>query len=153
MLNIIDVNDEVFKFLMHQRSQTRRSNELQFTLRKSNAGGRMAAGHWFNGNLDYMAVSFWSGMDWKNRTPNIILVIKYDGNTYLEITASDSNEKLGFVEENLVKRLDLQRTGNKYFKHYDSHHEQKYIERLQNFLWRDKGEIDQSDSRIWDMTI
>ena len=47
----------------------------KFILRKSNRYDRLAHGHWFYGNDNYVAVSFWSGSDWKNKTPNIFFGI------------------------------------------------------------------------------
>ncbi len=73
--------------------------DLRFSLRRNNREGRLEDGYWFHGNDAYVAISFWSGNDWKNRTPNIIFVIFESGETRLEVNVTDSQIKREFVQQ------------------------------------------------------
>src|SRR4051812_3631813 len=92
------IHETVILFLLEKRKTM---PELRFTLRRSNRFNRLEAGYWFYGNENYLAVSFWSGSDWKNKTPNIIFTITADGNSYLEFVASDSEKKKFFFFEEI----------------------------------------------------
>ncbi len=136
MLNANTVHNEVYDLLTKCRQ-----NDLSFhfTLRKSNREGRLSKGYWFYGNEYYLAVSFWTGMDWKNKTPNIIFVILFEsGETYLEINTSDSDEKRRFINQYLVDALALEAIGKRYRKSYEG----TYIQSLENFITGDKVVID-----------
>lgn len=115
MVNIKEFNTQVYNFLKALREN---NTSLRYTYRKSNYGGRLDDGYWFYGNEDYLAVSFWSGMDWKNRTPNIYFVFTSRGEAKLEISVTDSDLKKSFVEEQLLKQLELAYDGRTYYKIY-----------------------------------
>jgi len=68
-VNIKDFHSQAYSFLNELREH---QSDLRYTYRKSNYGGRLEDGYWFYGDEDYFCISFWTGMDWKNRTPNII---------------------------------------------------------------------------------
>ncbi len=140
MLNLVNVHEEVYQFLIEKRKI---DNKLRFTFRKSNHSNRLEEGYWFYGNEDYFAISFWTGMDWKNRTPNISFIIDKKGNCSLEINVSDSGLKRVFVEQNLINPLDLYRHGRRYKKDYynDPFH---YLNTLEHFLSFDKLIIDEA---------
>lgn len=114
---------------------------FNFSFRKSNRGGKLEQGFWFYGTNDYLAVSFWSGMDWKNKTPNICFIILNDGKTYLEISVSDSDRKKNFIEDFFIEKLDLKLVGKKYFKYYD-YFGNDYLRSLLTFISIDKVMID-----------
>lgn len=84
------IHDEVFKHLMKLRKQ---DPNLFFTMRQTNRYSRLDKGYWFLGNDDYLALSFWSGKDWKNKTPNIYFEIKIDGRCQFIFSAKDSGFK------------------------------------------------------------
>jgi len=65
--DIRKIHEDVYHFLMDKHN----SEGLNFGFRKSNRANRLEQGYWFYGNEFYLGVSFWTGMDWKNRTPNI----------------------------------------------------------------------------------
>jgi hypothetical protein len=138
MSDISKIHNEVYDLLNRQR---RSDSALYFTFRKSNRDGRLDKGYWFYGNNGYLAVSFWTGMDWKNRTPNIIFVILESGETYLEINTSDSDYKRKFVVQYLVQELGLIPSGQRYRKDYDSF-EKDYKGSLLSFIRNDKLKID-----------
>ena len=75
MLNVQDIHNKVYELLV---THWQNDPSFHFTFRKSNRDGKLDKGYWFYGNEGYLAVSFWTGMDWKNKTPNIIFVILLD---------------------------------------------------------------------------
>lgn len=141
MINIADVHEEVFNLLQEIRaSEGQTEAPLFYTLRRENNYRRLDQKYWFHGNQHYMVVSFWSGMDWKNRTPNIFFRIKDDGETALHISVKDSIQKTVLVEEIFVKALDLLPDGNnRWIKRYPK---RNYLQSLRNFLDTDKLGID-----------
>lgn len=147
MLDLLKVHGEIFELLSLKRKQ---NPDLRFTLRKSNHASKLEQGFWFYGNEDYLAVSFWSGMDWKNKTPNIIYVINSEGISYLEINVSDSDIKRGYVEKYLIKEIGFEVLGRKYRKYY-SNNEFGYINVLDNFLEGDKLQIDNIIRSTWSL--
>ncbi|EFK60141.1 AAA family ATPase [Sphingobacterium spiritivorum] len=136
MLNVNIVQNEVYNLLI---KHWQKDPSFRFTFRKSNRGSRLDKGYWFYGNEWYLAVSFWTGMDWKNKTPNIIFIIHLEsGNTCLEINTSDSDEKRRFITQFFVNELGLQSNGIRYQKYYQGN----YLECLENFIKTDKVLID-----------
>jgi predicted ATP-binding protein involved in virulence len=118
MINIKSLNSQILHYL--EDLSHYKGNDLRYTLRKSNYGGRLEEGYWFYGNDNYLSVSFWSGMDWKNRTPNISFTITSEGRAKLEINVSDSDDKRRFVDEYLYKSIaGLNPEGRRYVKYYD----------------------------------
>lgn len=133
------IHDEVYELLMKHREN---EPSCHFTFRKSNRGNRLEEGYWFYGDDYYLAVSFWSGMDWKNKTPNIIFVVIFQsGETYLEVNTSDSDAKRKFAAEYLVEKLEMSLVGRRYRKLYTDN-EGDYLASLSIFLKRDKRLID-----------
>ncbi len=139
MTDISQLHREVYDILV---KEYKKNPSLRFTFRKSNREARLEKGYWFYGNDGYLAVSFWTGMDWKNRTPNIIFVILKDGETYLEINTSDSDKKRKFVVQYLVQPLRLNPSGQRYRKDY-TEFKHNYRESLLSFLQFDKIVIDE----------
>lgn len=136
-MEIKPLHEEVYQALIN----TRISNpNLRFTFRKSNHGGKLEDGYWFYGNDQYLAISFWTGMDWKNRTPNIIFIFTDSEKCFLEVNVSDSDSKKTFVEKYLVKELALIQYGRKYRKEYSV--KNSLIDTFINFIHTDKLLID-----------
>src|SRR5438874_271894 len=99
MENINDIHNNVFEFLEeYKERENKRGIPFFFTLRRSNQKNRLEKGYWFHGNDYYMAVSFWSGMDWKNKTPNIYFSVNTEGRIAITFTARDSIQKAEFFE-------------------------------------------------------
>jgi len=141
MINITDVHEEVFNRLAEIRNAEGQTDRpLYHTLRRENNYRRLDQKYWFHGNEHYMVVSFWSGMDWKDRTPNIFFRIKDDGGTALHISVKDSIQKTELVEKIFVKALGMEPDGNnRWIKRYPK---RNYLQSLQNFLDTDKLGID-----------
>lgn len=136
MLDALLVHNNVFDLLMKNRQDDK---TLRFTLRKSNRAEKLDKGYWFYGNEWYLAVSFWTGMDWKNKTPNIIFIIVFEtGDTYLEINTSDSDKKRKFINQFFIDKLGLLSAGQRFRKYYEGN----YLKSLQDFLNSDKIVID-----------
>jgi predicted ATPase len=140
--DIRKIHEQVYKVLIALNQQ---NDRFTFTFRKSNRAGKLEQGYWFYGTNYYLAVSFWSGMDWKNKTPNIYFVILNDGKTYLEIAVSDSDKKRDFIERYFLNAstssLDLKASGKRYIKEYIEFGS-NYLESLNSFLSKDKKDID-----------
>jgi energy-coupling factor transporter ATP-binding protein EcfA2 len=135
MIDIIELNEQVFGYLY--------STNLTYTYRKSNYASRLTQGYWFYGTEQYLAVSFWSGMDWKNRTPNIIFVVTHQGNIYLEVNVSDSDRKREFITTYLQEPIDLGSDGRRFRKYYaDNCGIEDALEHLNRFINGDKNNID-----------
>src|SRR5450432_3641843 len=112
MNNINDIQNSIFVFLEEYKdSVSGNLSPFFFTLRRSNQQKRLEKGYWFYGNENYLAVSFWSGMDWKNRTPNIFFRITLDGKTYLTFTCKDSLRKAEICKQIFIDPLELKVDG------------------------------------------
>lgn len=114
-VNIKEFHSQAYHFLNGLREH---QSDLRYTYRKSNYGGRLEDGFWFYGNDDYFCISFWTGMDWKNRTPNISFFFLSNGEAQLQINVSDSDKKREFVEQHLVQQLELGYDGRRFIKRY-----------------------------------
>ncbi|HSC54470.1 MAG TPA: AAA family ATPase [Phnomibacter sp.] len=114
-VNIKEFNSQAYHFLNGLRE---RQSGLRYTYRKSNYGGRLDEGFWFYGNDDYFCISFWTGMDWKNRTPNISFFFYSNGEAQLQINVSDSDKKREFVELHVVQPLEMAYDGRRFIKRY-----------------------------------
>lgn len=120
-----------------------RESDFTFTFRKSNRASKLEHGFWFYGTEKYLAVSFWSGMDWKNKTPNVYFVVLNDGRTYLEIAVSDSERKREFIERYFLNSsINIIPSGKRYIREY-SEFGDEYLKSLESFLRNDKIEIDE----------
>lgn len=149
MLDLVEVHEELYLFLIEQRKY---NSELKFTFRKSNNAHRLEEGYWFYGNENYLAISFWDGMDWKNRTPNICFIIDNTGKCMLEINVSDSTIKKEFIERYFLQRtLNLEKIGRRYTANYVQGYSENgerrydvdnYMSVFQYFLDTDKKNID-----------
>ncbi len=136
---VLEIHERIFNFLSEEAE---RNINFQFSLRKSDKENKLTKGYWFYGNLDYVALSFWAGTDWKKKTPNIKFIIKVkDHSSSLEITTSDSVTKDRFVDNILFDRIiGLTKYGQEtYIKDYDG---SDYLISLKNFILEDKILID-----------
>ncbi|WP_289044078.1 AAA family ATPase [uncultured Olleya sp.] len=147
MVNIREFHTEVYNYLKGLRQK---ESSLRYTYRKSNYGGRLDEGFWFYGNNDYLCISFWTGMDWKNRTPNIAWFFMSNGNCQLEVNVSDSNDKSHFVEKYLMTELGLVPEGRRYIKRYgyEEHAGIEYLDLFINGFNGEKSDKDKIDEII-----
>src|ERR1700741_1020599 len=140
MIEMKEIHAKVFEILEEQRNK---DGKTRFTLRRSNRFKRLDKSYWFHGNESYLALSFWSGMDWRNKTPNINFIIKKDGTSYLEVSVSDSEDKIDFIKKYFIPAfekegisLNLQHWPNKIFIEFIS---SDFTLELYKFLDPDDG--------------
>lgn len=62
----------------------KQNQDFQFTVRQKNNKERLDKGYWFVGDDNYLITSFWSGRDWKNKTPYINLIFLPPDSIYRE---------------------------------------------------------------------
>ena len=140
MIDLLKAHELIYLFLSKKRED---NPKLYYSFRKSNHAGRLEDGYWFYGNDDYLAISFWSGMDWKNRTPNIVFMINKIGDCFLEINFSDSTRKMEFIKKEILPRIDgIEESGRRYCKFYSNSNLDQIEEVLDEFLSTDKVIID-----------
>jgi predicted ATP-binding protein involved in virulence len=99
MSQIHEIHSKVFNLLINEHEK---NSQFLFTMRKSNRQRRLDKGYWFHGNENYLSVSFWSGMDWMNKTPNIQFRILKDNECSFIFSAKDSNFKLKLGKEKIL---------------------------------------------------
>ncbi|MGB1216832.1 MAG: AAA family ATPase, partial [Saprospiraceae bacterium] len=134
------IHNNVLNFLLEKREENK---DLRFTLRSRNNNGRLDKGYWFLGNSDYVAFSFWTGKDYKNKTSNIYFEVTTKGDVILRISVKDSEKKKEALKD-LTGMLDLRtnKSENVYWKYYDRNGSKNYIDVLDKFLSTDKKIID-----------
>ena len=103
------MHELLFKNLYDRYQEDR---NFLFTVRQKNNKERLDKGYWFIGSSDYLITSFWSGKDWKNKTPNISLVFlpqhssdRRDGrgDCFIELTSKSSQETTNFMKQVMNK--------------------------------------------------
>lgn len=150
-MDIKDIHEQVFQVLLKKYEND--PDNFFFTLRRNNNRQRLEKGYWFHGNDWYLSVSFWSGMDWKNKTPNIYLNIHHEGGCHFFFSAKDNENKRKFainkvfpILEELVKSQKINGESKiwgdvvvlEFSKKYS------YLEVLEKFLIHLKPVIDQA---------
>jgi predicted ATP-binding protein involved in virulence len=141
--SIASKHEEILETLLQQRSI---DGTLTFKFRSTNRYNRLKKGFWFYGNEDYIAISFWGGMDWRNKTPNIYIYLD-ENQIKLQISVSDNEEKEKFIDENLVEVFGLEKNNYRYSallfkgKTFD---EENYLNEIKKFISKDglKNRID-----------
>jgi len=137
--NIAELHERVYAHLIKDES-------LRFTLRQVNRAGRMDAGYWFTGNENYLAFSFWKGLDWKNKTPNIYFQVNLDGSASINFVSYDNDAKVRFFSD-VSEALDMRQLSRirteETFEHWQKvYRGNDYLASLDSFLKKDKRIID-----------
>lgn len=137
-VKILSMHEEIFDFLakLHKKDKS-----FLFVPRKINKGDRLKNGYWFIGNDNYLQVSFWNGMDWKEKIHNIAFEVGVDGDSYIAISGQDSEEKAKFLHMLAKKLGNFEKHGNKN-KWHREYKRKDYMVSLKNFLKKDKRVID-----------
>jgi predicted ATPase len=138
MENIQQVHERIYAHLIDKHKE---DSNFRFTTRITNRYNRLEQGYWFHGNEHYLVVSFWTGTDWMNKTPNIMFVVTEE-EISLEISVWDSTVKREFVDKYLVGRIDELMAGGKYYKYLDDYNWDTLTFVLDEFLENDKQTID-----------
>lgn len=107
MKNIEKIHEEVFNFLNNwsERSRTRNNEINPYFYMRSVRDDRFKKGFWFPGNDYYMCISFWSGGDSRNKTPNIYFEIHEKHGCRVFIVSKDSESKYNYFSK-IVDVLD-----------------------------------------------
>ncbi|WP_396146717.1 AAA family ATPase [Flavobacterium sp.] len=101
---ILDIHNELLDLLV---SYSKDIPNFRFRPRKTNRSNRLASGHWFLGNEDYLAIGFWSGDDWRTKLPNIAFMVDYEGSCWLHFSATDTDKKFNFILNNIFPELGI----------------------------------------------
>lgn len=103
-MNIELLNQAFYTYLKDKRESNKK---LFYIYRKGNYGGSLDLGHWFYGNESSLVISFWNGMDWKNKVPNIRIRFTLNGTVDFEASKSDSDSKNNFIDTQLKNQFNL----------------------------------------------
>lgn len=95
-------SDKILNHLLKKYPQT------PFILRRTDMNLMLDKGFWFYGGEGVIALSFWRGMDWIEKIPNISFVIDFKTNECaLEIRTTDDYDKHHDVIRNFVPALNM----------------------------------------------
>ncbi len=138
MEKIIRTHEKILDHLIHLRKT---DTELFFVPRKINNQQRLDKGYWFIGNEYYLHLSFWNGMDWKEKIHNVGFVVLNNGNSYIEFSAQDSKTKTQFLQKIVAKIGGFNKDGskNKWQKKYTGI---DFLKNLDTFITTVKPVID-----------
>lgn len=141
-INIPLFHEKILAFLLNWR---KRNPGFTFSLRKSDLSKRLSSGYWFHGNDEYIAISFWTGMDWQSRVPNIsFIIIPQTDECFLQFSAKDSSEKDELINRFFKQEFDLhESTRSFYYAPLQGNGNLNCLENLEQFLQTDKILIDQ----------
>lgn len=140
--SITEIHERIYAYLTEELKE----QKLRFTLRQRNVSERLDKGYWFSGNENYLVISFWKGLDWRNKTPNIYFTVTANGASTLDFVSYDDEKKIAFFEglsEVLgMKQLTKARTGKEFEHWIKNYRGTDYISALDTFLKQDKKIID-----------
>lgn len=138
MFNIKDAHEKVLQFLLEWREKE--DKDLVFTLRRRPIE-RLQAGYWFLGNEFYLALSFWTGTDFLNRTQNIYIEIANTGRFRLIFSAKDDWDKAQILKDVAQFLGGFQKVGKTdlWIKEYEGN---DYLKNLELFLLEEREKID-----------
>jgi predicted ATPase len=137
MKEMHEIHEQVLKYLLDYKKD---HPGFTFGFRKMNNSNRLKLGYWFNGDDNYIAIPFYTGRDWKNRTPNIFFKIGREGHSFLEFSFTDSQDKAQLIRRIKANLKNVEEKGRGYIKNY---HTTDYISALERFLMEDKPVIDE----------
>jgi len=141
MENIQLIHEKIYQFLIEKHL---RDDNFKFTTRITNRSSRLEHGYWFHGNEHYIAISFWSGTDWMNKTPNIYFCLTAE-DCFLLISVTDSDNKREFIEQQLLNKIENLKPIGRYYKYFDDFSDENdyYLKIIQEFIDGDKKIIDE----------
>nr|WP_294861595.1 AAA family ATPase [uncultured Fluviicola sp.] len=152
MDNVKHLHDKVFLFLEGMRERENEFEQLRYTFRKDNFGGRLENGYWFFGDEKELIISFWKGENWFTKKPNISVKFEYDKELiFLEVTVEKRNNdirednKFVFLYDILIPELnELEEYEERdyYLFRYRLGPIQYWEEVLTSFLFNEKQKID-----------
>lgn len=136
------IHEKILKFLLEWK---KKNPDFTFSLRKSDLSKRLSSGYWFYGNDEYIAISFWTGMDWQSRVPNIsFVIIPITGECFIQFAAKDSQEKDDLIHEFFFDKFNLSYINKNFYSSILINNGLgNYINSIENFLKSDKIFIDE----------
>jgi hypothetical protein len=148
MFDVLKIHDEVFNLLSNWSKESQSMNVLNpYFHMRSKKDARFKKGYWFPGDETYLCISFWSGHDKINRTPNIFFAITEKNGCFVKIVSKDSKDKLDFFKK-LINDLNFNSTTQyksesetSWRKNYSNTY-LDYIKFLKEFIVTDKRLID-----------
>ncbi len=149
MPEIQSIHENVFLKLQQWRNQSRHGYHQSinpFFYLRSVRDERFRRGFWFPGNEHYLCISFWSGGDSFNKTPNVYFEINKNTGCHVIITSKDSEIKTSYFSK-LIDHLNQGLSGSyskkgKQWKKTLSQRHEEYESLLQQFIDQDKALID-----------
>lgn len=141
MPSIAKIHEKILDHLVKRRKS---DPDLFFMPRKINNDGRMDKGYWFLGNEDYVYVSLWSGVDWKERVNCIGFVVLPDRSCYIELSGQGAEETVPFLEKVAELESGIDRPGVKYkwFKMFPGKDNDQYLEHFEYYIKKFKPKVD-----------
>lgn len=138
MNTIATIHEKILDYFIKRRKN---ETAFYFVPRKINNKGRLDQGYWFIGNEYYVHISFWNGMDWKEKIHNIGFVIHSDRTSKIELSAQDSEEKARFLNKVALglKGFTKDPSKNKWYKELDG---TDYVSAIAKFIEHDMPAID-----------
>lgn len=143
-IDMRQLHDKIFDYLNNWSEETQQKNRY-FYLR-TREDERFKKGYWFLGDENYLAISFWAGLDYLNKTPNIYLEFRSDASVNAFIIGRDSDNKLKFFEKEMVKYLPDFKFNVKrkvWKKYYGKFREETIFIFLDRFINNEKVIIDE----------
>ena len=135
-MKIHEIHEQVLEYLLNHKKD---NPKFTFGFRKMNNSNRLKLGYWFNGDDNYIAIPFYTGRDWKNRTPNIFFKIGKEGHSFLEFSFTDSQDKAQLIRKIKENLKGVEERGRGFIKNYQT---TDFISALERFLKEDKPVID-----------
>lgn len=80
-MDLPKLHEEIYQFLTQKADDAESTQPLRFTLRNSNAYQMLEKGYWFFGTHHRITISFWNGIDWVERVPNIFVEFDVEAGT------------------------------------------------------------------------
>lgn len=140
---IEQIHKDILNFLLNYRKNV--DSSLFFVPRKKNNKGRLEKGYFFTGNESYLGITFWDGGDSKEKIHNISLVIKLNGESYIELSSRDDEIKASHLKI-LSKKLKnpnlVYEEKNSNFKCRFYMKGTNYLSNLKSFIENEKKLID-----------
>lgn len=102
--DILNLHEEILNLLLEHLEI---NPDFRFRLRKTNRSNRLEEGFWFLGNEQYLSLGFWTGNDWRTKAPNISFVVDYEGNCWLNFSATDTDDKFNFLLNKIFPALEI----------------------------------------------
>jgi len=116
--------------------------KTSFILRRTDMNLMLEKSFWFYGEEGTIAISFWTGMDWVKKIPNIALLFDLDKNvSRLIFTTTDDYDKHQGIVKYFVNDLNLQRHGEFTYA-LELGDSENTVERLDYFIKEIKPIID-----------